>query len=303
MKKIISVIVATYNGELFIKDQLESILNQVVSVDEIIVIDDCSHDNTLNIISEYCANNNITVYHNERNLGVVKSINKGLSLSSGDYVFLADQDDIWHKDKVKIQLEQMYFMEKQHTEDIPLLSVHDASVVASKNRIISDSLWKYSGYHPRYSSLASTFIWNTFTGCCILMNRALVNSILPIPVIPIYHDQWIGLVAHNYGYVGTVDQSLMSFVRHGANSTEVFMKKTLYGRLKDFISHTFYNDPMKNLFLTIELFESRYKYRDYQQSKLVSKLYNLKKFPVLLRKIGLGYLKYRHSNVFNSSGE
>lgn len=102
---IISVVIATYNGKKFIEQQLDSILNQSILVDEIIIVDDCSKDNTISVIRDYIKNKkieNIKLITSKKNVGYIKNFYNGLSLANGDLIFLCDQDDIWNKNKIEI---------------------------------------------------------------------------------------------------------------------------------------------------------------------------------------------------------
>ena len=103
MRSKISVALCTYNGEKFIEQQLDSILNQTITVDEIIICDDCSKDNTVAIINKYIENNPslFKLYINENNLKSNANFEKAIQLTTGDYIFLSDQDDIWKNDKVE----------------------------------------------------------------------------------------------------------------------------------------------------------------------------------------------------------
>ena len=101
---ILSVALCTYNGGKFLDEQLESIIMQSLSVDEIIICDDCSNDNTIELIHFYQNKypGLIHLYQNKQSLGTIKNFENAISLTTGDLIFLADQDDIWHSDKVKI---------------------------------------------------------------------------------------------------------------------------------------------------------------------------------------------------------
>ena len=101
---MISVAMATFNGEPYIQEQLDSIYNQTRKVDEIIIVDDCSTDSTVRVIEQYILSHkdiDIKLYKNEENLGYKKNFKKAISLCHGDYVFLSDQDDIWMTDKIE----------------------------------------------------------------------------------------------------------------------------------------------------------------------------------------------------------
>jgi glycosyltransferase involved in cell wall biosynthesis len=105
---MISIAMCTYNGERFIKEQLDSILNQTYKNFELIITDDDSSDKTITIIKEYIKQDKrIKLYQNNSNLGFIKNFEKAISLCSGDYIVLADQDDIWKVNKLEIFLEQI----------------------------------------------------------------------------------------------------------------------------------------------------------------------------------------------------
>jgi len=99
----LSVALCTFNGEIFLKEQLDSILNQSINIDEIIVCDDQSTDNTKQILESYKKDNPdlFKIYYNEKNLRSNKNFEKAIKLTSGDYIFLSDQDDIWKENKVE----------------------------------------------------------------------------------------------------------------------------------------------------------------------------------------------------------
>lgn len=110
MKNSISIAMTTYNGEKFIKKQLISLLNQTKQADEVIIVDDCSQDNTVNIVTDFIIDNNLNNWNivvlNENN-GFIESFNKAISLTTGDIIFLCDQDDIWLENKIEIMYEIM----------------------------------------------------------------------------------------------------------------------------------------------------------------------------------------------------
>ena len=105
---LVSIAMCSYNGERFIQEQINSILEQSYSNFELIITDDCSSDKTIEIIKNYQANDTrIKLYQNEVNLGFVKNFEKAISLCTGEYIALADQDDIWTKDKLKTFIENI----------------------------------------------------------------------------------------------------------------------------------------------------------------------------------------------------
>src|SRR5215210_4494281 len=105
---LVSIVIATYNGERFLRPQLDSLLQQTYSNIEIIAVDDCSSDNTLDILKEYQKKHkNFQVYKNEKNIGLIKNFEKGIVLSKGDYISICDQDDIWHLHKISRMMSEI----------------------------------------------------------------------------------------------------------------------------------------------------------------------------------------------------
>ena len=98
---MISVAMATYNGEKFLKEQLDSIFSQTMPIDELVICDDCSKDKTIEIIQSYQKRYPIKLFQNEKNLGYKLNFKEAMDYCSGDFIFLCDQDDIWMKDKVE----------------------------------------------------------------------------------------------------------------------------------------------------------------------------------------------------------
>ena len=99
---VISIVMATYNGGLYLEQQMESIVVQTYPNIEIIIVDDCSTDNTIEILQMFQQKySNIKLFNNAANLGYIKNFEKGCSLASGEYIALCDQDDYWHPDKLK----------------------------------------------------------------------------------------------------------------------------------------------------------------------------------------------------------
>ena len=117
----LSVALCTYNGEKYIKEQLESILNQTVAIDEIIICDDRSNDKTTAIIEQFQAEypDKISLHKNHANLGSTKNFEKSISICTGDYIFLSDQDDIWKANKVE-KIIQYFLLNHQLKPFLPM---------------------------------------------------------------------------------------------------------------------------------------------------------------------------------------
>jgi glycosyltransferase involved in cell wall biosynthesis len=205
----ISVCIATYNGEKYILKQLLSILNQLDEKDEVVLVDDASTDKTLILVREI-NDHRITININDKNIGVVGTFNRALSLATGDIIFLSDQDDEWELHKVSF-IKNIFL-----NEDVDLI-VHDASVyeegigdVGSLFELINSS-----------SGVIKNIVSNSFTGCCMAFKTSVLTNVLPVPIKSgIYHDAWIGIFAHINGCkVKYVKNRLIKFHRHSNNLT------------------------------------------------------------------------------------
>jgi GT2 family glycosyltransferase len=203
----LSVCIATYNGSQHIERQLRSILVQIGVNDEVIIVDDCSTDNTISIIKNL-KDDRIKIYLNPKNIGVVQTFGRALSLAEGDLILLSDQDDFWYSDKV------MTVTNIFSTQSLGLL-VHNARIV-NNDVIISHSLFNYSnsGY-----GILKNIISNTYTGCCMSFRRELLPKILPIPSKKgLYHDAWIGIISEFSGFKTVfLNIPLIEWNRHGGN--------------------------------------------------------------------------------------
>jgi len=195
----ISVVLCTYNGEKFLQKQIDSILNQTTKIDEIIVCDDCSTDNTLIILEEYKKNNPdiFQIHQNEINLKSNKNFEKAITLCNGDYIFLSDQDDIWRNDKVEKTLS--FFSQNKDAEGV----FSNAVLIDEKENIILEniSLWNsVSFYESEMNKPIDLFnflltINNFLTGATLCIKKEVKNFCLPFCTSDyIWHDEWLALV-------------------------------------------------------------------------------------------------------------
>lgn len=224
---MISVCMATYNGAAFIKRQLDSILNQSQQVDEIIIVDDQSSDQTIELIKDY-SQPFIQLVINEVNLGPIKSFEKAISLAQGDTIFLADQDDIWLNHKVASVMQTFANTDAQ-------LVIHDAKVVDGELKILNQS-WNAENSNRFTGNLLMTFIKNGYTGCMMAFKKEIKPLALPFPNSIEMHDQWIAMIAimENKKISVNPDQ-LMVYVRHGNNVTAIHrrsIQEKLRGRVR-----------------------------------------------------------------------
>ncbi len=213
--KRVSVAMAAYNGEKYLKEQLDSILIQLGSRDEVVISDDGSTDGTLDIIRQYQAADPRICLIRGPGFGTKQNIACAMRHTRGRFIFLADQDDVWKPDKVKRLLE--VFREKRCH-----VIVHDCIVTKEDlTQVIYPSFFEYRGYG---AGMWKNIWKNKFIGCCMAVQRDLLPYILPIPDDIQMHDQWIGVLndLHRGGTV-FLKEPLLYYRRHDGNVSDFDM--------------------------------------------------------------------------------
>lgn len=208
---LVSIALCTYNGEKYLIEQLDSILNQTYTSLEIIVVDDLSKDNTLAILNSYqLKDQRIKIIRNESNLGYVKNFEKALGLCTGDYIALADQDDIWSLNKIELQL--------QHINNAQLI-YHDSEFIDQNGKPIqkkmSDLLNMYEGESPK-----PFIFYNCVSGHQCLFKRSLLSYCLPFPD-KMYHDRWLAFTAAANGGIKYLNEPLVKYRQHEQANTNI----------------------------------------------------------------------------------
>ena len=199
---MISVCIATYNGERFIREQIDSILRQLSSDDEIIVSDDGSTDDTISIIDSI-NDKRIRIIEGPRKHSPTHNFECAMKEAKGDYIFMADQDDVWKPNKVEVCIEWL------HKYDCV---VSDAEVTDSNLNPLYPSL--YTIMQVRQGRIYNTVWKNGYTGCCMAFRRNVLNASLPFPKNIPMHDIWIGNVAAYKYNVKFIPDKLIMFRRH-----------------------------------------------------------------------------------------
>lgn len=203
----VSVAMATYNGGKYLREQLDSILANLGENDEIVISDDGSTDDTLEIIRTYMKNNKQIHLVKGPRTGLIANFENAIRNTSGAYIFLSDQDDIWMPHKVAEVLR--CFEETQCT-----CVVHDAQVIDEKQQVVIPSFF---AHRNAKSGIIHNLIKNSYIGCCMAFRCELLNKILPIPKHLNMHDQWIGLISEKFGKSVFLPKVLFSYRRHGEN--------------------------------------------------------------------------------------
>jgi glycosyltransferase involved in cell wall biosynthesis len=196
---------AVKNGEAYIEEQINSIVGQLGPNDELIVSDDQSTDATLDIVQNF-GDPRIKIFTSPRR-GAANNFELALSRSSGDFIFLADQDDIWHADKLSRMV--AYLMEFD-------LVVCDCALVDAEQKVLVDSFfeWNNSG-----KGFVKNLISNSYMGCCMGFRRKVLTKVLPFPHNVASHDFWIGMVAETHFKPLFLKNILVNHRIHSSNAS------------------------------------------------------------------------------------
>ena len=222
----VSVAMATYNGAAYLRQQLDSILQNLTDEDELVISDDGSTDETRKIIEEYCSTNPGIRLIDGPGAGVIANFEHAIASCRGQYIFLADQDDVWKADKVDKVL-------KTFEERACVLVIHDAKVVSEDLK--STLMESFFSYRGSKAGFIANMIKNRYMGCCMAFKKELVEWILPIPKDIPMHDQWIGMISDGiFGKSVFLQDKLLLYRRHehavsdfGHNSVSVMIQNRL----------------------------------------------------------------------------
>ncbi len=204
---LVSVILSTYNGSKYLREQLNSVINQSYKNLEIIAVDDDSKDDTISILHEYRAmDNRIKVFVNDKNLGYIKSFEKAMLLASGEFLALCDQDDVWYKDKISLLLANI--------ENYPL--IYCDSELTDENL---QSLHKNLSDTKNLKTYRNCLVFatdNFLAGHAALITKKLFEISYPFPEwLP--HDYWLAFVATLHGGVKYYNAPLVKYRHHHSN--------------------------------------------------------------------------------------
>ncbi|WP_428738927.1 glycosyltransferase family 2 protein [Sulfurimonas sp.] len=223
----IAVLLATYNGEKFLKQQLDSIFEQTYTNIKIYICDDNSVDTTFSILQKYQKEypKQIMLFKNEHNLGYVKNFEKLLNFSQEKYIAFCDQDDIWFKNKLELQIKEMLVLENAH-KDTPCMVHSDLKMIDENNNILEKSYFEYRSYKLKQNKdLGHILGPNGVMGNTMLFNEKLKALVLPFPEKLDLHDYWVSVNNELFGIRRTIYDPLVKYRIHTYNISN--SKKTL----------------------------------------------------------------------------
>ena len=215
MEKV-DILLATYNGEKYLVEQLDSILSQTYSNFRLIISDDSSTDGTRKILEEYKAKDDrIELYFQEKNLGVIKNFEFLLKKVENKYYMLSDQDDIWKENKIEKSVEKLENSESD-------LVYTDLEVVDENLNITYESYWKLKNIYKKikkYNNFEALYLNNFITGCTVISKKEFIKDFLPLPETSkfVLHDYWISLVVSQKGKISYIEEPLIKYRQHKNN--------------------------------------------------------------------------------------
>lgn len=203
----VSVALAAYNSERFIRDQVNSILCQMKENDELVISYNPSSDATWSIINEYAYNDSRVRIIECTERGLISNFNSAITNTKGDFVFLSDHDDVWFSNKIELVLKAF----EDNNADLVL----HAKAITDKDLCVNHIVdFNIENIKPGFWS---NFWKNHYTGACMAFRRELIPVVCPIPPKKIYHDKWIGLLAASMGNVFLLNEPLIYYRRHETN--------------------------------------------------------------------------------------
>ena len=220
MGKKVSVVMTTYNGQKYLREQMDSLREQTMPIDEVIIMDDCSTDHTPDLVSAYIKEYDLkgwNLVQNEQNQGWKKNFKSGFDLATGNYIFPCDQDDIWEPNRVQVSLNHML-------EEGSILDVCDRSVIDENGNMLVESYRKAHPNSPEVNWCSGEDITIQAASVCygigmaLMLDASAAKSMIPFPESTA-HDLWLTLGCSELGKCSFTTTPLVKYRRHGGNET------------------------------------------------------------------------------------
>ncbi len=227
---MISVVMTTYNGESFVREQIESIFQQTLLPDELIIIDDCSTDRTVDVVKKTVLSApesvRVNVISNQTNVGYIENFYNAISKAKGSYIFLSDQDDVWEKEKI----DEMIRVMKQEKCSLLCSNFHlidkSGNIVEDRDSYnINEFIEKIKADYKEIS-LHRLIYGNVAQGCTYCFTREIQDKYIRLHCNYVIHDKQLIIIAASIGKVGFLNRKLIRYRIHGANSVGISSKKT-----------------------------------------------------------------------------
>lgn len=286
----ISIVLAVYNGEKYLKKLIDSILKQIdVNINEIIIVDDCSNDGSKKIIDSYADEYKfIKFFTNEFNLGPIQSFIKGAKVATAKYVAFADQDDIWLDNKLKISIDLI-----KNTDGLnkPAVVFTDLKLIDENGQTVHDSFWQLYNIDPNKNNFFTLLFGNIATGCTMVINRLMLNEFIDMPEGALMHDHWIALIGFSFG-TWRYSESKTVLYRVHENSVTTKNKSSFFKIATNFLKASFKKNPdfLDGKINQAFLFKSKYEsILEQHHINQLNYFINLKNSSGILKKINSKY--------------
>lgn len=259
----VSIAICTFNGEKYLQEQLDSIINQSYQNLEIIIVDDCSTDGTITLLKKYqTENTNIKLVLNEINIGFNQNFKKAIQLCTSDFIAIADQDDIWETEKIALLVKKI---------GNNLLLYHDSAYIDENGNLTGKS----TSSHHRFVSgncAEKLIYYNCISGHACLIKKELIN-LLPKYDPAIYYDWWLAYTAACTGKIDYITNKLVRHRKHAESSTGQDKSDAKKLRVKHF--QLFLNHPLTPNSLKVLLNKLITYYQQLNYIKFSLKLFKL----------------------------
>lgn len=213
----IDILMAVYNGEKYLREQIDSILGQSYENFRLLISDDCSIDGTRDILNEYAKKDSrVVVFFQNKNIGVLKNFEYLMQNVESECFMFADQDDVWQKDKIQKSVQKMIETDSD-------LVYTNLEVVDENLQSINTSYWDLKGFTKKvkkYNNFEALYLNNFVTGCTMLVKSKWIEKILPLPKNSEYilHDYWTALIVAKFGKMSYIEEPQVKYRQHGKNS-------------------------------------------------------------------------------------
>lgn len=230
-----AILLATYNGEKYISEQIDSILEQTDKEWMLYIHDDGSRDKTVEIIEKYAKNypEKICIVEGATTGGAKQNFFYLFSCVEAPYYMCCDQDDVWLPEKIKSTKNEMLSLERKDNEK-PCLVFTELNVVDENLNVISEKMSEYQGLDCKKLTLNRALIQNVVTGCTMMVNRALREELIKVIDYTnvLMHDWWALLIATHFGKISFCEKPSIMYRQHGDNGVGARNANTIVYMLK-----------------------------------------------------------------------
>lgn len=217
-KPLVSIALATYNGRTYLPELLASLEAQNWPNLEVVVSDDASTDGTPELLTAYTGRVPVRLVASGERVGIVRNFERALAGCRGEYIALADQDDVWAPEKIADLMRELQLAENARGRSSPALAFCDIELVDAKLCCLSKSLFDITAKSRRAERLRDFLLSNHVPGCAMLVNRATLERALPFPAGIVMHDWWLAMVVASFGEIRHVAEPHLKYRQHESNA-------------------------------------------------------------------------------------